>query len=127
MAKTLTRIEQREALIQDFISASSQLSYDIPEERVMTPKKTTNSKRLIPRLPSFHAIALIMAFFDYHRGVELLLSRLSKKTKDHHESHKAILRGFVEPWKPQISKSLEYGNVQAIITLPGKYLDSAGK
>ena len=68
-----------------------------------------------------------MAFFDYNRGVELLMMRLSKKTRDHHESHQAILRGFIEPWRPKISKSLEYGNVQAVITLPDKFLDSAGK
>ena len=74
MIKTLSRIEQREAMITDFISASSQLSYDLPEETIEEPKKSTNSRKLIPRLPSFHAIALIMAFFDYSKGVEQLMN-----------------------------------------------------
>ena len=65
--------ERREAMISDFVSEGSQVSYDIPETIVEAPRKTTNSRKLLPKLPSFHAIALIMGFFDYAKGVEKLL------------------------------------------------------
>ena len=55
------------------------------------------------------------------------MSMLSKRTGEHYKSHQAIIRGFVEPWRPQITGRLEYGNLKAIITLPEKFLDSEGK
>ena len=101
MSTTISNLaEKREAMISDFVSASSQCSYDIPETYVEAPRKTTNSRRLLPALPSFHAIALIMGFFDYSKGVESLLEQLSTKTREHWRSHHAILKGFIVTWRP---------------------------
>ena len=78
-------------------------------------------------MPSYLIIAQVMSFLDYQDGVERLMQMLSKKTRSHYKRHSDILREFLVPWKPYIQARLEFGNSDALMTLPHQFVDFSGK
>ena len=69
-------------------------------------------------MPSYLVIAHVMSYLDYQAGIEKLMRRLSKKTRNHYEGHIDILREFLVPWRPYVEARLEFGNGNALMTLP---------
>ena len=53
------------------------------------------SKQPFPMIPAFLPAAMIMSYFDYADSVQLLLRRLSTRTKMYSISHKGILSNFL--------------------------------
>ena len=78
-------------------------------------------------MPSYLIIAQVMSFLDYQDGVERLMRMLSKKTRSHYKRHSDILKEFLVPWKPYIQARLEFGNSDALMTLPHQFVDFSGK
>ena len=63
-----------------------------------------------PLLPAFNVSALILAFLSYEDVVEALLNLLNHNTLRYYSCHREILKGFLDPWKPEVSRVVEFGS-----------------
>ena len=69
------------------------------------------ARLIMPRLPSFHVIAMVLSFYGCEYTSGQLLKHLAPICQTYLEKHGQILDGFLAPchWEPRITRSLQFG------------------